>query len=324
MNVPGDRRPVAVAALAVLLVAGVAGVHLLGNSRERPLDAVPADVDYVGHLDAEAMHEDPAIAKATRAGFRFQERVAVYEGPAFRRSFAVGPSSLDRSAASSITYFGRANGSAYRARIVRADWATTDLVTAVERANDVTLTRRDGEPPMYVDSTGSVAVTVLGEDRYAVGNATAVRDAVAVSEGEAPAVDGPLRRTMEHQRPAHARFAFRFDPTAVPALPFVGPTVRRVTLVSAGYYVNETGAVDHIGVRVNVTTESESTARSLEGMLTLGERYYDRSIDDPERAAIYDREMAKVEFDSRGRTTLIRYETTPRGMQELLAVLRRV
>lgn len=323
MNLPGDRRLLAVAMLAILLLAGGAGVHLLRDARDRPLDSVPAEVDYVGYVDARSMHEDPAMANATVAGFRFQDRVAFYEGPRFRRSFAVGGSPLNRSAAVSVTYFGRSNGSAYRARIVRADWAPAAVVGAVESTRGVNLTVADRDPTVYTDANGSVAVAVLEEGRYAVGNATAVRDAVAVAGGGAPSVSGPVRRTMQRQRPSHARFSFRFDPSGVPNLPFVGPTVRRVNVVSAGYYVNET-AGDQIGVRVNVTTDSESTARSLEGMLTLGQRFYDRSIENETHQAIYDREMARVEFDSRGTRTLVRYETTPEGMTELLGVLPRI
>lgn len=323
MNLRGDRRLLAVAMVAGLLLADGAGVHLLSDARERPLDGVPADVDYVGHVDAEEMYEHPAMANATLAGFRFQDRVTFYEGPRFRRSFAIGASRLNRSAAVSVTYFGRTNGSAYRARIVRANWTTAALVGAVESARGRPLTVVDRDPTVYADANASVAVAVLGEGRYVVGNATAVRDAVAVAGGEAPSVSGPLRRTVERQRPAHARFAFRFDPSGVPDLPFVGPTIRRVNVVSAGYYVNETGG-DRIGVRVNVTTDSESTARSLEGMLTLGERFYDRSIEDGNRSAVYDREMAKVEFDARGTRALVRYETTPEGMEDLLAVLPRI
>lgn len=324
MDLPGGRRPAALAGLAVLVVAAADGALLLTAPADRPLDSVPADVDYVGHLDAEAMRADPGVANATRAAFRFQSRVVVYDGPPFRASFAVGESPLNGSRASRVTYFGRSNGSAYAARIVRANWTEHDLVGAVESSHGVELTATGQRGvTVYVDRDDTVAVAVLPDDRYVVGNATAVRDAVDVARGDAPSVSGGLRRELERQRPSYARFAYRFDPSSAPALPFIGPTIERVRIVSAGYYVNDT-ADDRMGVRVNVTTESESTARSIEGMLTLGARYYDRSIEDPARAAVYEREMAKVEFESDGQTALVRYETSPAGLRDLLAVLSRV
>lgn len=321
MDIPGGHRPLALAVLVGIVVAAVAGVHLLPGSAGSPLNRVPADVDYVGHLDAEAMESDVAVANTTRAAFRFQSRVVFYDGPRFRESFAVGDSPLNRSRARAVTYFGRTNGSDYDARIVGANWTTSALVAAVESTHGVRLaaTTRLGTT-VFSDPNGSVAVAVLATDRYAVGNASAVRDVVAVVEGDAPSVDGRLRRALERQRPAYARFAYRFDPMTVPNLPFVWATVRRVRTVSAGYYVNHT-ALNRMGVRVNVTTASKSTARSIEGMLTLGTRYYDRTIEGANRSTVFDREMAKVSFDTVGTSTLIRYETTPEGMRELLAVL---
>lgn len=324
MNRPGRRGALAVAALAALLVGAGVGAHLLAGSTDRPLDAVPADVDYVGHVDVDAdtMAPDSAVADATRAAFRYQSRVVIYDGPPFRSSFAVGASPLDRQAASSVTYFGRANGSEYAARVVRSNWSTTALVGAVESARGVDLAASD-DRELFVARNDSVAVAVLGEASHAVGNVTAVRDAARVAAGEAPTVDGPLRAAMGRQRPAHARFAFRFDPGSMPDLPFAGPTVRQVRVLSGGYRV-PAGEPDRIAVTVNVTTGSESSARAVEGMLTLGQRFYDRSIEDQNRSATFDREMTRVSFDTTGRRALVVYRTTPEGLRELLAVLPRV
>lgn len=311
------KSKVGVVVLVALLVGAGVGTHLaLSPSDPSPLDSVPDEVDYVGHLNATAMREDPAVANATRHAFRFQSRLVFYPGPPFLRSLAFAEARPD-GRVRSVTYFGRANGSEYGARIVRADWRPSRVVAAVEARRNVSLDREAyRETPLFVGE--GVAVATLSESRFVVGNATAVRDAVDVARGEADPVDGDLRRAYERQRRGYARFAFRFDPTDVPDLPFVGGAVSEVRAVSTAYYRNGS----RMGVRTNVSVASESAAEDVEAMLVLGTNFYARVLPD-ESAEAYRREMATAEFAADGRTVVVRYESTPEGFEQLLAALER-
>lgn len=306
-----DSAPRVVVAVALVLATALGAALFLHSPDSEPLDRVPDDVDYVGQVDAEAMHSDPATADATRRSFRFQSAVDFYAGPEFTSSYAFrddGPEGEVRT----VTYFGRSNGS-YAARIVTADWDRTAVPAAVERSENVSLDRTT-----YRDRTlhagGGYAVAALGPDTYVVGNATAVRDALDVAAGERESVSGPLRERYRATT-GFARFAYRFQPGSVPDVPFVGESVRNVEYVAAGYRQNGSD----LAVAVNVTTADESSARNVRGFLNAGLTFYRfETSNDSLRA-----ELDRVELSRAGRTVRITYESEPGNYRVLLRGLAR-
>jgi len=266
------RRALATVAVVALLLTGAAwgAISLADTGTDSPADRVPAGVDYVGHADTDALRADPALAEASLASLRFQSRVSFYAGPAFERSFAFDEgAALDPAAASSVTYFGRSNGSAYRARLVETDWRPADVAAAVEARHGAALSRGEYRgAPLYAGD--GLAVAALDERRVAVGTPTAVRDAVDVARGERAAVSGPLGEAFAREA-GYVRFAYRFEPATVPRyVPFVSDAVRDVERVSGSYALERS----RLAVRTNVTTEDAAAARAVEGILRAGVTFY--------------------------------------------------
>jgi hypothetical protein len=333
-----------VGAVALLLAAAGGAAFLSvpqessGSDPREPLDGVPADVDYVGYLDVDTYHEDAAAARASDRALRFQSLVQFYDGPPFRQSFALRESSLDRSAVRKVTYFGRHNES-YGGRIVVGNWTVDDLVSAVEADSNVSL------EPTDVNGTtvyrgGGLAVARLRNDSassvLAVGNETAVREALAVTDEAADGVAGPLRTQFE-ARSGYVRFAYRFRPFRVPEYPFVGESVNSVEYVASDYVLNRT-AVDEtptadgtngtdaaaappdIRMRIAITTTDEESARSVRTILNAGVTFYRVES----RNETLREELARVELpEADGRRVTLSYESSPQRLRVLVRGLFR-
>lgn len=306
-----DSAPRVVVAVALVLAAALGVALFLHSPSTGPMDRVPADADYVGHLDAESMRSDPATANASRRSFRFQSAVDFYAGPEFTSSYAFrddGPEGEVRS----VTYFGRSNGS-YAARIVTADWDGGTVPAAVERSENVSLDRTTYRGRTLHAGDG-YAVAALDNDTYVVGNATAVRDVIDVAAGERESVSGPLRERYRATR-GFARFAYRFQPGSVPDVPFVGESVRNIEYVAAGYWRNGSD----LAVGVNVTTADESSAQDVKGLLNSGFTFYRFETSNASLRA----ELDKIELSRTGRTVRITYESDPENYRVLLRGLAR-
>lgn len=306
-----DSAPRVVVAVALVLATALGVALLLHSPTTEPMDRVPADVDYVGHLDAESMRSDPATANATRRSFRFQSAVDFYAGPEFTSSYAFrddGP----EGEVWSVTYFGRSNGS-YAAHIVTADWDRGTVPAAVERSENVSLDRTTYRGRTLHVGDG-YAVTALGNDTYVVGNSTAVRDALDVAAGEGESVSGPLRERYRATT-GFARFAYRFQPTSVPDVPFAGDSIRSIEYVAAGYRQNGSD----LAVAVNVTTADESSARSVKGIVNAGLTFYRFETSNASLRA----ELNRIELSRTGRTVQITYESAPQNYRVLLGGLAR-
>jgi hypothetical protein len=332
------RAAIALALLLVVAAGAVAAAVLMdsGASTE-PLEAVPADVDYVGTLQPDEMHRDKQVAATSRRSLRFQESVAFYDGPPFTASFAVSADTpLEPTAAEWVTYYGRTNGSSYDARIVRANWSAQSLVSAVEERRNVSLSP-DEYRGQFFHHGGGYAVAVLPNDTYVVGNETAVRDAVDVAEGdedEAESLDGPLREEYEATRDGYVRFAYRFRPSNVPDYQFVGESVRRIEYVSSAYYRNASAtsgdggpgtddgggagsdgaAEERVGVAISLTVDDQQGARSVESILNAGMTFYRIETNN----ATLRRELERIQFDRGGDEVRINYESSPDGYRVLI------
>lgn len=308
------------ALLAIVALAGCA--HLpFGQEETQPADSVPQNADYVGHVDHDALRAtDSGVRSATRESLAFQSNVSVYDGPDFLDSLAfANGTELNRSRVESMTYFGRTNGS-YRARVIRADWQTGAVVTAVERRENVTLTEQsNANRTLYVAENGSVAVAVLPEG-FAVGQPRAVRDAVAVTTGDADPLTGTVRDRFEAET-GYVRFAFRFHPEKVPNVPLIQTeSFKAIRVVSAGYDTNESadGSESQMGVAINLTVADQNAADRIRQLLNSGVALYKTHVASPELTT----ELDKVTLERSGRRVTITYESTPEGFRTMLDGLR--
>lgn len=305
-----EARPATVLAVVLLSGAAVVGALYLAapsSEPESPADAVPESVSYVGHLDAVTMRSSQGVEDVTGEAAAFQSAVDFYDGPPVRRSYLFRESNLSADAVDEVTYFGRANTS-YRARLVSADWRTAELVAVVEADANATLTAENyGDRQLYAGD--GVAVAVVENGTFAVGNGTAVRDAVDVAAGEREPVSGPLRTRFE-DRAGYFRFAFRFRPETVPEYEFVGGSIRSVEYVATEYRVNGS----NVATESVVVTEDADSARSVKGLLAFARTIYGQQTENETLAA----ELGKLRFDVEGNTVVSSYESTPERYRVLL------
>lgn len=330
----GDGGPrcgvgAALVALAVVALAGCSALPLpFGGTETAPMDAVPGEVDYVGHVDYEAYRgQDARVRATTREALSFQSRVVFYDGPDFLDSLAFeNDTGLDRSALRSVTYFGRQNGS-YGAQVVRADWETAAVVEAVETERNVTLTEETySDRTLYVAENGSLAVAVLPEG-YAIGTPAAAREAVDVSTGDADPVSGQLRGAFERES-GYVRYAFRFGPGEAPDVPLVRTEgFEDIRVVSAGYHAGGGGGTatpdadngTRMGVAINLTVADRSGADGVRSLLNSGLTLYRTQVAGPDLG----RELERVELATAERRIVVTYESTPDGFRTMLDGLRR-
>ncbi|PSP99555.1 hypothetical protein BRC89_04175 [Halobacteriales archaeon QS_4_70_19] len=363
-----DRQALAVAGTVALLLGALGGgaLYLIDESEPDPLPPyeptanVPSDVDYVGTLNATEYRSDPAVANGTRASLGFQSRVEFYSGPPFLRSLVLSPpanANLDPTNASHVTYFGRSD-SPYGARLVAANWTAEAAVDALQERRDTTFTRDDRDGYTVYRSESGPAVAVLddgtrggpvprpGPHLLAIGNASAVADAVTVAadrrdpEAEADTLDGELRRRYSDTDEGYVRFAYRFRPETVPDYAFVGSAVRTVEWVGSSYTRNRTGAAGTPGgtvptaaattptddgapdaaespdirVRIRITVEDADSADDVRNVLEAGRSFYLFQSSNARLKA----ELRETSFDVMGRTVVADYESSPGGLRVLV------
>jgi hypothetical protein len=342
----------AVATAATVLFAGLgAGALLLSEDRAppdpyEPTAGVPEDVDYVGTLNTTRYRSDPAVANGTRASLAFQGSVRFYDGPPYLRSLALSTpanASLDPAAASHVTYFGRSDSS-YGARLVVANWTATETVAALEARRSVDFESESRRGYQVFRSDAGPAVAVLdggaeggpvpqtGPRLLAVGNASAVDDAVDVAIGRADpettpeTVGGELRRRYQDTGDGYVRFAYRFRPETVPDYPFVGSAVRTVEYVGTSYTLNESAvasangsATPDIRVSIRITGEDAESADDVRNIMTAGRSFYLFQSSN----ATLKTELRRTSFTVQERTLLAAYESSPAGLRVLVRGLFR-
>ena len=225
-----------------------------------PTEHVPAGVDYVGTLDAAALRADRASENASRYALSFQQRVQFYDGPPFPRALALSlpaNATLNTTAASHVTYYGR-HGSNYDARLVVTNWTAAETAAALGARLNVSYERTSYRNRTLYESEAGSGVAVIDAGRrggpvpergprlLAVGNATAVRDAIAVradrAGGSADTVDGDLLRRYRNTEDGYVQYAYAFRPDTVPDYRFVGPAVKSIRYVGTSYQLNRSDA----------------------------------------------------------------------------------
>lgn len=193
---------------AALIAVAVGGAFALGVFAPEPtiLDDVPAEADAVAHIDGEIVGDggtrDLGNAALATAGFDTATVGGVLGLVRFRTGLSAG---AVQEAAVYARYDdeGRLDEE-YAAAVVHANWTAEALVSATESVagweydpttvGDVTIHRATGDPVAVGGVTvDPLTIAVLDEGEFVVGTETAVRDAVAVANGSADALDGDVR-----------------------------------------------------------------------------------------------------------------------------------
>lgn len=198
------------AAVVLALLAG--GVFALGvfGGETTTLAGVPDGAQYVAHVDGAVFADDQSRtlgnAALDAAGLESVTTGTVLA--AVQLQTGLGTDGLD-----DAVVYGRYDeagdlDSEYAAAVVEANWSTDSVVDATtsvtdwqyetERVGDATVYRPQGGQPMAIagHTVAPLTIAALAEGTYAVGTEAAVDDAVAVANGEAASVTGPLRETV--------------------------------------------------------------------------------------------------------------------------------
>lgn len=264
--------------LVVSVGAIAAGTYFLVTSgNDVDLDLVPEGSDTVSYVNVDQATSDQAIREVVDAYLELRAQSEFYSGPAtmeqslarFERETGLDPDALHH--ATSFSKYDEATGEGageYSATIVRSDWSEADVVRAVEQDSSVTLQETEYSGVTVYSPEGAPAgssawLAALGDGTYVFGTEQAVRDTIAVQQGDLEAFSGDLRSAFEGTDSGYIRFAARVPQEQIPDQT-VGQSVdagqyRAVEIVSGRYYTSG----NTLGVQTTLHTASESDAMDV-------------------------------------------------------------
>jgi hypothetical protein len=286
------RRVLQLGGLASLsALAGCAGI--VGDDSDdgdgepvAAFDAVPADTDLVATVDVSRLLEDD------------QARGRIEEQMNDSGSFGMGPASvpevldgvetelgLNPREISELLVFGRGiekgiqeaegDGDPVFAAIVDAEWAESDVQTALEENGDgVEKTSHSGQP-LY--RMADLAVGVLPDGRYVLSIPEVVRESIDVASGDADAVSGGLVDAFESTRSGYVRMAMEVsldlteegsesapvDPTLIEEVQYMAGAMYRDGESRGGEFTLDVASSDAAG-KIADTLNSSLSLASME------------------------------------------------------------
>lgn len=291
---PSRRRLLqAGAALGTAAVAGCTDALPGTDSSDTTSDAlgvVPAEASFVGYADVDALLGDDALrtqlndylAAAGEAGTTVPTTV---EGALDTTSGVAG---LDPRKLSTVVAFGSVDGDGPTGTVLWSDWTTDDVRSALSQNG------AQVDSDSYADADlllgEGVAVGVISEGTFAVGDRSTVETVVDVVAGDAPSVDGRARQGFEATPAGAIRFAVAapddLGEGPSPDDPPVDPAAVRSITHAYGAYVADG---DDRRSSLTVETDDESAASTLrddlvaardEALSSLEERPSDRPMVD--------------------------------------------
>lgn len=321
-ELPARNAAVLVAAVALLALAvgGALALGLIGGSAS-PLDQVPDRADVVAEVDP-AIADDERTRTLVDAGL---DAVGVQpsDGEGLL-STAEARTGLDARAVESVVAYGRYDAAGrlrprYGAAIVRADWSTEAVVDAFASVAGTTYSRSDaGEATVYRPGSEPArrapAIAVLDDGEFVLGTELAVEDAVAVANGDAEAVDGPLKGTFAATERGLVTVAAR-----VPRERFDGLSDRMQELtrlesvrVVAGAYDATADGIEFRGrLRTNGTEAARDVTDLARGSLPLASG----RLDNDTAAAM----VESIEVERDGRDVRLALRTTTSELRRVAA-----
>jgi len=324
------RTAVAVAAVLVLGGAAAAGAvtftDVLDTGSPPAVDQVPGGVDVVVQVDGEILTDETTrrlsngAAETTPGGpeTNVSEALSKFENETgldtagFREAVAYGQMPDEG--------FMGTSREAYGGVIVHADWDNEAIIAEARNESTVELREEtyNGQPiyrPATEPEYGSATTYgELGDGQVVMGTEAAVEDAIDVTQGDAPALEGDLRAAYDATPDGLVEFASRVPTEQVPEGGMgTGVDVsqfRRVDVVSGAYY---TGSTD-VGVEFHLHANAESDAQDVHDVIDGGISVLTGTTTS-ERAKDH---LRSIEVERDGTTVLVTYERSVESIQELL------
>lgn len=214
----------------------------------------------------------------------------------------------------SVTVFsgggGRDEGPAIAA-IVQARWDRVAIEHALEAADASYYSEsRAGRTVLVVTGGGQpVWIAPLGENHLVVGTAPAVRDAIAVSDGDGPSLSGSVEDAMTALPRSYVRVATTLpDSVADVAGPLSG-VVNDIEAIGASYDAGE-----RIEGQLDLHFESSDRAREAAGVITFVRQFGGDNIDNERIQRLLD----ELDVSRDGEVVTLSAETDPETILALL------
>lgn len=280
------RRVLKLGGLASLsALAGCSGIVGDDSDDGGPVatfDAVPAAADLIATVDVSRLLDDE------------QARERIETSMNDSGSFGMGPASvadaldsietelgLDPRELSEMLVFGRGiekgmqevegDGDPVFAAIVDAEWAESDVQTALEENGEGVEQDSHSGQPLYTIS--DLAIGVLPDGRYVLSIPEMVRESIDVANGDADAVSGGLVDAFESARSGYVRMAMELSldmtETAAESAPLDSTLVEAVQYVSGAMYRDGESRGGEFALDVASSDAAEDIADVLTSSLSL-------------------------------------------------------
>jgi hypothetical protein len=191
-----------------------------GGTDTAELSLVPADATVVGRVDVRTLLDGPIVRGGVeRTLGMIAEQDPEYSGPTSYEavlSTARETSGLDPRGLRTVTTFWAGPAGTTSGAVMRTDWATADLVDALETMGTTLSERSYGGTTLYVADEGQTALADLGDGQFALGSEGAIRRVVDVDNGEAAPVEGTVVSAFERAPAGPMRFGADLTDQPVP------------------------------------------------------------------------------------------------------------
>ena len=327
----GLRRTVALVAVVALLVvtAGCLGILSSSDDRSAQADVVPADADFLVHVDmgvltdgeAQQLFETASEEDMSEGFDDMDEALAEIED-----EFGLDPRAVDN-----VLVFGSmAADLEYGGAVVDTSWDVEDVVSAIEADEGIEyeLTEHAGQDVLYepteVSTLGDpLYVGELEDGQLVFGDEHAVTGALDVSYDGADALSGPVRDAFDDSPSGYVTFAAGTPDELVPGAdpmadddpmaggdPMMGGgmgDLGEIEAVAGAIYTSS----GNVGIEARAIFSDSSTAgemaEMIEGVLPM------LAMDDPELAE----QLDKLDVSTSGSALVVTFETPVDELFEL-------
>jgi len=307
----------AMVSLAVLVV--VAFAFGLVGGEPTIVDQVPDSADGVLRIDPGIL-DDPASAGVLTAG------LAALGYPRMDPGEAMGTfesrTGLSLSAVDDVAAFGRYSAGGgldvrYAGVIVHANWSGTDIRDALGRTRGVeyetaTVNGHTVYQPAIEDVARAPTIGVLADGEFVIGTPLSVDDAIAVAEGEADSLSGPVRSSLSGTGDGLVTGAAAMPREQIEAFDARTGGLTRLGSIRAvaGTYDTEG---DVISITVRLRASGTEAAHDVTDVARGGVPIIASTVDNETVA----KTLRAVTVDREGSTVTLRLETSPDALRTM-------
>lgn len=317
----------AIAVTAMLATAGCSGILSSGGSADggAKLDSVPADAQMVGYVGVDGAVADDSLRSLANTMLEAQaENSRYYEGPTSVAEMidkTKNKSGLDPAKVHDVTFFGTTEASATTGgertgMILTSEFSEDELVSAMrEEGSELSESTYEGTTLYTYGYEDNSALAVLGDGTFALGDTAAVKSVIDVRAGNQDAIGGDLRASFENTRDGYLRFAMNVPQQQVPAdrigagSPINTSAFNTIQYVSGSFYTSG----DEVGMNIDLTSESESSATRAHDVLKGGISLYSGMTDGQLQSA-----LKKLSVSQNGDTVTVSYTNTVSNLESLI------